>query len=76
MAMLRLANLYAQGALNDNKPDLERAWVFAKKAVVASENAPLAVQAIEALEKQMKKEEIDQAQKKFDEAMKGTASGN
>ncbi len=75
LAMLRLASMYERGtASNKNEPDLVKAWQFAKQAADASNNADLAVKAIEALEKQMSADQKTQAQKVYDAAKKARES--
>lgn len=68
LAMLRLASMYERGvATTKNEPDLVRAWSFAKQAVEASEGTEIAVNYLEALEKQMKPEQITEAKKIFEQ---------
>jgi uncharacterized protein len=75
LAMLRLASLYERGAATQNeKPDFVKAWTFAKKAVDASDSAPVAVQYIEALEKQMSAEDKAEAKKVYDAAKAADAA--
>jgi len=47
-----------------------KAWNYAKQAVEASQNADVAVQYLEALEKQMNDEQKAQAKKVFEAAKK------
>lgn len=71
LAMLRLASMYERGtATPKNEPDFVKAWNYAKQAVEASQNADVAVQYLEALEKQMNDEQKAQAKKVFEAAKK------